>query len=72
MTVLDVKGLNCPLPVLKTKKAVAALAPGARLTVLATDPGAVADMKNYAQASGNKLLAWKEEAGTFTFEIEKT
>lgn len=72
VTVLDTKGLNCPLPVLKVKKAVAGMSPGARLQVLATDPGAVQDFQNFARASGNKLINWTEDAGVFTFEFEKT
>ena len=56
-TVLDAKGLKCPLPVLKARKAMKALAPGEVLRVLATDPGAVGDFQHFCQVTGHRLLA---------------
>jgi tRNA 2-thiouridine synthesizing protein A len=70
-TVLDTKGLNCPLPVLRAKKAIKAVPASGILQVLATDPGAVGDFQNFCQATGNELIDWKEEAGVFTFNIRK-
>jgi tRNA 2-thiouridine synthesizing protein A len=70
-TILDAKGLNCPLPVLKLKRAIRDVAAGGVLRVLATDPGAVKDFEAFCRATGNQLVAWKEEAGVFTFEIKK-
>jgi len=70
-TVLDVKGMNCPLPVLRANKALRALAAGDRLRVLATDRAAVADFQAYCRETGHALLAWSEEAGTFSFLIRK-
>ncbi|HXP32146.1 MAG TPA: sulfurtransferase TusA family protein [Stellaceae bacterium] len=68
---LDVKGLKCPLPVLKARKAMKALPPGGRLLVLATDPGAVSDFEHFCKTTGAKLLSSREEGGVFEFELEK-
>ena len=71
-TVLDTKGLNCPLPVLRAKKAIKDVPSGGTLQVLATDPGAVGDFKNFCEATGNQLVDWKDEGGVFTFNIRKS
>ncbi len=68
-TVLDVKGLSCPLPVLRANRALRTLAPGERLRVLATDRAAVADFQSFCRETGHALLAFSEEAGTFSFLI---
>ena len=70
-TLLDVKGMNCPLPVLRANRALRALAPGARLHVLATDRAAVTDFQAFCQETGHALLAWSEEGGVFSFVIRK-
>ena len=70
-TVLDVKGLSCPLPVLRANRALRALAPGERLRVLATDRAAVADFQSFCRETGHALLAFSEEAGTFSFLIRR-
>jgi tRNA 2-thiouridine synthesizing protein A len=70
-TVLDTKGLNCPLPILKAKKAMANVPSGGVLQVLATDPGAVKDFEAFCRSTGNELVDWKEEAGVYTFNIRK-
>ena len=70
-TVLDTKGLNCPLPILRVKKAIKDVPPGDTLQVLATDPGAVKDFEAFCRATGQELVDWKEEAGVFTFNIKK-
>ncbi len=70
-TLLDVQGLTCPLPVLKANKALRALAPGARLTVLATDPASVKDFRAYAAETGHALVAMSEEKGVFRFTLRK-
>ncbi len=54
---LDVKGLNCPLPILRTKKALSEMSPGEVLHVLATDPGSVKDFQAFARQTGNELLS---------------
>lgn len=70
-TLLDLKDLRCPLPVLRANRALRSLPPGARLRVLATDPAAVADFQAYCRESGHALLAWSEEAGVFSFTIRR-
>ncbi|MBW7900642.1 MAG: sulfurtransferase TusA family protein [Rhodocyclaceae bacterium] len=54
---LDVKGLNCPLPILRTKKALAEMQSGQTLRVLATDPGSVKDFQAFARQTGNELVS---------------
>jgi tRNA 2-thiouridine synthesizing protein A len=70
-TILDVKGMNCPLPVLRTNKMLRSLSAGARLRVLATDRAAVADMQAFCRETGHALLAMGEESGVFSFVIRK-
>jgi tRNA 2-thiouridine synthesizing protein A len=71
-SLLDVRGLSCPLPVLKANKALRALPPGARLTVLATDPAAVKDFAAYAEETGHTLLSSAaEEGGVFRFLLQR-
>ncbi|CAA7624830.1 conserved hypothetical protein [Magnetospirillum sp. LM-5] len=70
-TVLDVKGLNCPLPILRTKKAIKDIAVGSVLEVIATDPGSVKDMEAFCKQTGNVLLESKDAGGTYTFKIER-
>jgi tRNA 2-thiouridine synthesizing protein A len=70
-TVLDVKGLNCPLPILRAKKAIKDLADGALLEVIATDPGSVKDFDAFCRQTGNTLVSTNEAAGVYTFEIKK-
>jgi tRNA 2-thiouridine synthesizing protein A len=71
-TILDTKGLNCPLPVLRVKKAIKDVPLGEILQVQATDPGAVGDFQAFCKTSGNEMVDWKEDAGVFTFNIRKT
>lgn len=70
-TTLDVKGLLCPLPVLRAQKALKGLDPGARILVLATDPSAVKDFAAFCQASGHRLLESSEAEGVYRFRVEK-
>ena len=70
-TLLDVKGMNCPLPVLRANKALRSLAAGDRLRVLATDRAAVADFQAFCRETGHSLLAWSEESVEFSFVIRK-
>ena len=69
---LDTKGLNCPLPILKTKKALAELPKGGTLEVLATDPGAVPDFIAFCQSTNNTLVEHGETGGVFRFVIRHT
>ncbi len=68
---LDAKGLSCPLPVLKTKKALNELASGQVLKVSATDPGSVKDMEAFARQTGHALLSSAQENGAFVFYLQK-
>ena len=68
---LDTKGMNCPLPIIKTKKAMKGLNAGETLEVLSTDPGSVKDMEAFCKSTGNKLLSSGEDGGVYTYEIEK-
>ena len=68
---LDVKGLNCPLPVLRTKKAMKAVPKGAVLTVEATDPNTMRDIAALCEASGFALLSSEEKDGVFVFRIQQ-
>lgn len=69
---LDTKGMSCPLPVLKLKRAIKAVAPGDTLTVLATDPGAGRDFETFCRSHGHELLDRREQAGIFTFVIRRS
>jgi len=68
---LDARGLNCPLPILRTKKALADLSSGQVLKVLATDPGAVKDFEAFSRQTGHQLLSHTEERKEFTFYMRK-
>ncbi len=68
---LDVKGLNCPLPILRTKKALAEMQSGQLLRVLATDPGAVKDFQAFAKQTGNELLEQREEERVFEYFLKR-
>ena len=68
---IDVRGYNCPVPLLRAKKALATMRPGELLRILATDPGAEIDFKVFSEASGNPLIALEEAGGVFTILIAK-
>lgn len=68
---LDVKGMTCPLPVLKANRILRGMAPGERLRVLATDRASVGDFQSYCRETGHALLAWSEEGGVFSFLIRR-
>jgi len=68
---LDARGLNCPLPILRTKKSLAELAAGQVLKVIATDPGSVKDMQAFAKQTGNDLLSTAEAGGEYMFFLKK-
>ena len=70
-TTLDVKGMSCPLPVLRAHRALRSLAPGDKLRVLATDRAAVGDFQALCRETGHALVAQGEEAGVFSFTIRK-
>ncbi len=68
---LDARGLNCPLPILRTKKALTDMASGQVLRILATDPGAIKDFQAFARQTGHVLLPHTEEGSVFTFFMKK-
>jgi len=68
---LDARGLNCPLPILRAKKALNDLSGGQVLRIIATDPGSVKDFQAFAKQTGNELLESGEGSGEFTFLIKK-
>ncbi len=68
---LDVRGLVCPLPILRTKKSLADMTTGQVLKIAATDPGAVIDFQVFAEQTGNELLSLSEAIGEFIFYMKK-
>lgn len=68
---LDARGLNCPLPILRCKKALAELLGGQVLRVTATDPGSIKDFQAFCKQTGHELLANEVNDGEFVFVIKK-
>ncbi len=68
---LDLRGLKCPLPVLRTRKALSAMPPGARLTVVATDPMAAIDIPHMCHEDGHELLEARREEREWTYRIRR-
>jgi len=68
---LDARGLNCPLPILRAKKALNDMTGGQTLRVVATDPGSVKDFQAFSKQTGNDMLESAEANGEFTFLIRK-
>ena len=68
---VDARGLNCPLPVLRTKKALNDMLSGEVLRILATDPASVRDFQAFARQTGNELLQYAEHDGVFTFLLKR-
>lgn len=69
--VLNAEGLNCPLPILKAKKALKGMSAGQVLEIRATDPGSVADFAAFCNQTGNKLLSSEAEGSVYKFEIQR-
>ena len=70
--VLDAKGLNCPLPILRAKKALAGMPAGNTLEILATDPGSIKDFEAFCRTTGNELVEREDDGKLFRFIIKKT
>ncbi|HWI65721.1 MAG TPA: sulfurtransferase TusA family protein [Symbiobacteriaceae bacterium] len=68
---LDARGLQCPMPVVKAKKAIDSLQPGQVLEILATDPGSKADFAAWSRSTGNELILATEESGVFKYQVRK-
>ena len=68
---VDATGLACPMPLLKAKRALNAMASGERLRVLSTDQGSIRDFRVFAEQSGHVLLRSEEEGGVYTYLLQK-
>jgi tRNA 2-thiouridine synthesizing protein A len=68
---VDARGLNCPLPILRTKKALNDMKSGQVLRILATDPSALRDFQAFAKQTGNELLQHVEQDGVFSFLLRR-
>jgi tRNA 2-thiouridine synthesizing protein A len=68
---LDARGLACPMPIVKTRKALNELASGQVLKVMATDSGSIADMKAFSEQTGNELLSSAQEGSVYVFFLKR-
>jgi tRNA 2-thiouridine synthesizing protein A len=68
---VDARGLNCPMPIVKTAQAVKAMASGQTVEVLATDPGSVKDFAAWSKTTGNDILEQTADSGVFRFVMKK-
>jgi tRNA 2-thiouridine synthesizing protein A len=68
---VDARGLNCPMPIVKTAQAVKTLAPGQTVEVLATDAGAVKDFAAWSKTTGNAIIEQSSDAGVYRFVLQK-
>ncbi len=68
---LNARGLNCPLPILRAKKALAEMSSGQILRIVATDPGSVKDFQAFSKQTGNELLSHAEANKEFTFFVKR-
>jgi tRNA 2-thiouridine synthesizing protein A len=68
---LDARGLNCPLPILKSKKSLTDMSSGQVLKIISTDPGSVKDMQSFCKQTGNELLTSTEDSKTYVFFVRK-
>ena len=68
---LDARGLNCPLPILRTKKSLTDMMSGQVLKIMATDPGSVKDFQAFSKQTGHALLDSRTEGSEFTFFLRK-
>ncbi|HQY69870.1 MAG: sulfurtransferase TusA family protein [Gammaproteobacteria bacterium] len=68
---VDARGMSCPLPLLKAKKALNGMGPGERVRVLSTDPGSVRDFRVFCEQSGNELLEFSCEDDIYTYVLRK-
>lgn len=69
---LDAKGLNCPLPILKARKAMSDMTSGQIIKIITTDPGSVGDFPAFCKQTGNDLVATNEASGNYEFLIRKS
>src|SRR5207244_6506541 len=71
-TMLDCRGLDCPMPVMKLAKAIKTVAPGGSIELLATDPGSVTDLEAFEKQSGHRIVERGESEGVFRFVVQRT
>ena len=69
--IYDLRGLNCPLPILRAKKALADMASGTVLKIVATDPGSIRDFQAFAKQTGNELLSQSDAEKEYTFFMRR-
>ncbi|MFC1581578.1 sulfurtransferase TusA family protein [Candidatus Neomarinimicrobiota bacterium] len=69
--ILDCSGLNCPLPILKTKKKIDSMSAGQILKMISTDPGSASDVNAWSRRTGHKVLEYDNADNTFLFYIKK-
>ena len=70
-TLLDVKGLNCPMPIMKAKKALENIGVGTLLEVHSTDPGSVSDFASFCRKTGHEMVEQRTDGGTFIYVIKR-
>lgn len=70
--VVDARGLQCPLPVIRAKKGLNGVAVGSVIEVMATDPGSMADFEAWTRSTGHELVSATQDADRFTFRIRRT
>ena len=68
---IDTRGLNCPLPILRTKKFLTGMKPGEVLKIVATDPGSIRDFQAFSRQTGNELLHSETTGGEYVFFLKK-
>jgi len=68
---VDARGLNCPMPIVKTAQAVKAMVSGQTVEVLATDPGSVKDFAAWSKTTGNNIIEQTADGGVFRFVMQK-
>ncbi|MGD8672701.1 MAG: sulfurtransferase TusA family protein [Thiogranum sp.] len=68
---IDARGLNCPLPILRTRKGINTLASGQVVKIIATDPGSVKDLEAFCKQTGNEMLESSQQNGEYHFNIRK-
>ncbi len=68
---VDAKGLSCPMPIVKTAQAIKAVAPGALIEVLATDPGSLKDFAAWSKSTGNEIVEQSTDGGVYRFVLRR-
>ncbi|MGW8310920.1 MAG: sulfurtransferase TusA family protein [Thiogranum sp.] len=68
---IDARGLNCPLPILRTRKGINTLVSGQVVKIIATDPGSVKDLEAFCKQTGNEMLESSQQNGEYHFNIRK-